>query len=141
MRKSSRKAQAGVETLELVAVVPVFLIFMLIFVNFGLAMSNTAMLTEASRAAAREVIRGESDADACAAAEAVWAGSYVHWGGDGIDCTIQRDCDGNSVEDDPGESICATVTTATDAALIFVPSAVLSGKKFGATAEMRMLPH
>jgi hypothetical protein len=56
--------QGGAEVVEFLITLPVILIVLAIFVDFGFAYWEQAILTHASRAAALEVIRGGSDAEA-----------------------------------------------------------------------------
>lgn len=63
--------QTGAETVEFLVTLPVILVLFAMIFDFGVAFSDKAILTHATRAAAREVIRGASDADAQQAADQI----------------------------------------------------------------------
>jgi len=56
----SRKRQAGAEILEFVVTLPVILIFLFLIIEFGIALTDQAVLADVSRAAARAAIGAES---------------------------------------------------------------------------------
>jgi len=63
--------QAGAEIVEFLVTLPVILIVLAIIFDFGVALSDQSILTNASRAAAREVIQGANDAQAQQAADLI----------------------------------------------------------------------
>lgn len=63
--------QRGVEIVEFLITLPFILIVLAIIFDFGVALSDRAILTNASRAAAREVIQGTGDAQAQLAADRI----------------------------------------------------------------------
>jgi Flp pilus assembly protein TadG len=65
------KYQAGAETVEFLITLPIVLLVLAIIFDFGVAFSDQTVLTNATRAAAREVIQGGSDAQAQQAADRI----------------------------------------------------------------------
>ncbi|MEH6824767.1 MAG: TadE family protein [Motiliproteus sp.] len=66
-----RRAQNGAEIVEFLVTLPVVLIVLAMIFDFGVAFSDQSILTQATRAAARQVIRGATDAEAQQAADQV----------------------------------------------------------------------
>jgi Flp pilus assembly protein TadG len=65
------KYQAGAEIVEFLVTLPVVLIIVGMVFEFGVAFSDMSILTQATRSAAREVIRGASDGEAQQAADLI----------------------------------------------------------------------
>jgi Flp pilus assembly protein TadG len=63
--------QTGAETVEFLVTLPVVLLVLAIIFDFGVAFSDQTILANATRAAAREVIQGGSDAQAQQAADQI----------------------------------------------------------------------
>ncbi|MGD8908384.1 MAG: TadE/TadG family type IV pilus assembly protein [Chromatiales bacterium] len=63
--------QTGAETVEFLITLPVALLVLAILFDFGVAFSDQTILANATRAAAREVIQGGSDAQAQQAADLI----------------------------------------------------------------------
>jgi Flp pilus assembly protein TadG len=70
-RNRPGKYQAGAEIVEFLVTLPVILIVLGIIFDFGVAFSDQSLLSHASRVAAREVIRGATDAEAQQAADRI----------------------------------------------------------------------
>lgn len=66
-----RRDQKGAEIVEFLVTLPVVLIVLAMIFDFGVAFSDQSILTQATRAAARQVIRGATDAEAQQAADQV----------------------------------------------------------------------
>lgn len=69
--RAGRRYQTGAEIVEFLITLPVILIVLAIIFDFGVALSDKAILTNATRAAAREVIQGAGDAQAQLAADRI----------------------------------------------------------------------
>jgi Flp pilus assembly protein TadG len=63
--------QSGAEIVEFLVTLPVILIVLAIVFDFGVALSDQSILTNATRAAVREVIQGANDAQAQLAADRI----------------------------------------------------------------------
>jgi Flp pilus assembly protein TadG len=76
------KYQAGAETVEFLITLPVILIVLAIIFDFGVAFSDQAVLTNATRAAAREVVQGASAAEAQQAVDRITPSLLSHQSSD-----------------------------------------------------------
>jgi Flp pilus assembly protein TadG len=139
LRSPSRhplRSQRGAEIVEFAITLPVILIVFFIFVDFGIAFSDQAVIANASRAAAREAIRGSDNAAAYAAANAVltslssWTGGGSHTC-DADKCTVVRAGTG------PGDDVTVTITFP----FHFLLLSDRADLNIAGRAVMRMLPH
>lgn len=134
-RFSSRR-QSGAEIVEFLVTLPVVLIVAGIVFDFGVAISDQSILTQATRSSAREVIRGQTDAQAQAAADAITQSLLSQISGDPLPTiTVNR------TGTDPGDP--ATVTINHNYGFYMLPS-FLSGIvniNLTATTTMNMLPN
>jgi Flp pilus assembly protein TadG len=114
MRGISPRTQRGGETVEFALfTLPVLVLIFVTFVEFGFGFADKAVIVDASRAAAREAIKGATNTEICAAADQVLASAGT-WGTDapyscqgscGSACQIDR-----SAGTDPGDPIDVTLT-------------------------------
>jgi hypothetical protein len=140
MRASPLKHQHGADIVEFALTLPMMLLLFVIFVEFGVAFADKAVITDASRAAAREVIRGGTDAQAYTAAGEVLQ-SVILWTGtgpytcDATKCPIVRD------GANPGDEISATVRV--PFRFRWLPNFVggIANLDLSGQTVMRMLPH
>jgi Flp pilus assembly protein TadG len=151
MRLQSLHKQRGVEIIEFALIVPMMLLLFFIFAEFGIAFSNKAVITDASRAAAREAIMGGNDTAVWDAADAA-LGSIIMWGGKGpyvcdrkssdlnTNCLINR---GTGNVGDP-----VSVTVRFTFSFRFLPNALFKNMvgnwdqlNLSGRTVMRMLPH
>ncbi len=70
--------QTGAEMIEFVITLPVILIVLAIIFDFGVAFTDQTILTNATRAAVREVIQGADDAQAQLAADRITVALLSH---------------------------------------------------------------
>jgi hypothetical protein len=127
MSPKFRKGQRGAEIVELVITLPLMLVIALIFIELAIALSDQAALTNAARAAAREVIRGATDEQAEDAAELVYP-SLISWSQEDNPPTVSvdpamavRDTDADG-EPDNVEGREITVTIDYDFDLLLLPA-------------------
>ena len=79
--EGTKKRQRGAELLEFVITLPFILLIAFIFIEFAVALNNQAVLTEASRAAALQAIRGSTQTAAEQAAQNVVRSRIVWYDG------------------------------------------------------------
>lgn len=82
MNFKSIKKQRGVEIIEFALIVPILLLFFVAFLEFGIGFSDKAVIADASRAAAREFIRGNPPESPWCAANSTLESS-ISWGASG----------------------------------------------------------
>jgi hypothetical protein len=146
--------QRGAEVVEFALTLPVILVLFFIFVEFGIALSDQAVIANASRAAAREAIKGADDTTVYNAADAVLT-SLSNWtGDDGCHacecCVLDEDgtpcCEIAPADDDtpprssadPGKEVRVKITFPFQGSLL---SKFVSLPNLSAGTKMRMLPH
>lgn len=157
----SQKKQQGAEIIEFAILVPILLLFFAAFLEFGVGFSDKAVIADASRTAARDFIRGNTN-PWCAVNSVL--NSSVSWGtGKHYICkpdlcpgdpdleyeTCECDINSSSGTTNPGDEITANINCSFQFRLLgpmmdlvnilsddFNPSINLSG-----TTKMRMLPN
>jgi Flp pilus assembly protein TadG len=70
--RKNRTQQRGAELVEFAVTLPIILLVAFILIEFAVALNNQAVLTDASRAAALQAIKGNTEAAARAAARDVY---------------------------------------------------------------------
>jgi Flp pilus assembly protein TadG len=111
-------SQNGAELVEFAVTLPVILLIALIFVEFAVALNNLAVLTNASRAAALEAVRGSPEAKSRAAAQNIF-NSRIAWYQAGSPApVVSFDPEYWLVANSPGRPITVTVTHTLDLQLI-----------------------
>jgi Flp pilus assembly protein TadG len=130
------KYQTGAEIVEFLVTLPVILIVLGIVFDFGVAFSDQSLLSNASRAAAREVIRGATDAEAQQAADRITQ-SLISWDSTDPLPTLTVTRTGN----DPGDP--ATVTINHTYEFFLLPSFLgeMANLNLSATTVMNMMPN
>ena len=73
------KKQRGTEIIEFTLTLPFMLMLFAAFLEFGVGFADKAVIVDASRAAAREAIRGKTESDCWIAANKV-LNSLISWG-------------------------------------------------------------
>jgi len=133
--------QRGAETVEFAITLPVILILFFAFVEFGIAFCDQAVIANASRAAAREAIKGANVPDKTVydAADAVLA-SLSNWSGGGTYACDTASCpivpaDRSSTA--PGQEVRVTITFPFQDSLL---SNFVTLPNLSASTVMRMLP-
>jgi Flp pilus assembly protein TadG len=79
MTSTQRSTQLGSEIIEFLIVLPFMLAVFFLLLELGIGFVNQAVLSNASRAAVLELVRGRSDSDATAAAERVMANALANY--------------------------------------------------------------
>ena len=142
MRRRSRrslKRQLGAEIVEFIVTLPVILIAFALVVELGIGFVDQAVLTNASRVAAREAIRiadsAQADAAAQAAADRVFP-SLISLRADSPAPTVTVNRSGSN----PGDDV--TVTVAYTYQFLLIPAFASTVANLTLTAQtvMRMLP-
>jgi len=130
------KYQHGAEIVEFLITLPVILIVFAIMVDFGVAFSDRAILTNATRSAAVEVIRGGTDAVAQQAADRITQSLLSRESSDPLPTvTVQR------AGANPGDQISVTINHTYN---FFVLPAFLTGlvnPDLSSTTVMNMMPN
>ena len=111
MQSGSAKSlyvQRGAELVEFILTLPLILAVAFIMIEFAVALTDQAVLTSASRAAARQAIRG-GDPDAAAAAVFPSLISWSEASSTAPIVTVSR-ASGCSTAPDPGCAITVTIT-------------------------------
>lgn len=104
INRSSRRHQDGAEIVEFLITLPVVLIVVGIVFDFGVAISDQSILTHATRASAREVIRGASDAEAQQTADQITQSLMSRSAGDPLPVIVV-----NRTGLDPGDPASVTI--------------------------------
>lgn len=109
MRAGSPKRQRGGESIEFALfTLPVLVLVLVTFVEFGFAFADRGVIVDASRAAAREAINGSTNAEICAAAEQVLQSAGA-WGSNSR-YSCQGACgNGFACDIDPSDPFTTTV--------------------------------
>lgn len=71
-QRSKGRRQRGAELVEFVITLPIIIIVAFILIEFAVALHNQAVLTNASRAAALQAIKGNTEAEARTAAQDIY---------------------------------------------------------------------
>jgi Flp pilus assembly protein TadG len=132
----SSRRQSGAEIVEFLVTLPVILIVVGIVFDFGVAISDQSILTHATRASAREVIRGGTDAEAQLIADQITQSLLSRNAGDPLPILAV-----NRTGTDPGDP--AIVTVNHNYGFFLLPS-FLSGIvniNLSATTTMNMMPN
>ena len=136
INRCSHRYQSGAEIVEFLITLPVILIVVAIVVDFGVAISDQSILTHATRASVREVIRGRTDAEAQQTADEITQSLLSRSAGDPLpSITVNR------TGPDPGDP--ATVTINHNYVFFILPG-FLSGVadiNLSATTTMNMMPN
>ena len=135
-RNHPGKYQKGAEIVEFLVTLPVILIVLGIIFDFGVAFSDQSLLSQATRAAAREVIRGATDAEAQQAADRITQSLISRESTDPLP-TVTVSRTGN----DPGDQ--ATVTINHDFTFYLLPSFLgeMANINLSASTVMNMMPN
>lgn len=131
-RRRGPAYQKGAEIVEFMITLPVVLIVLAIMFDFGTLFSDQIVLTNAARAAAREVVSGATDAEAQQAADRVTVSLMD--GGPLPTVIVTR------VGTDPGDQV--TVTINHSFTFLLLPGFASSATSLNlvATVRMNMLP-
>ena len=129
--------QKGAEIVEFLITLPVVLIVLAILFDFGSLFADQIVLTNAARAAAREVISGATDDQAQLAADRVTASLLGADSASLPTVNVVRDAD---VSDDPGDQITVTVNHAFTFRLLPGFAGSATSINLSATVRMNMLP-
>jgi hypothetical protein len=97
--------QTGAEIVEFLVTLPVILIVLAIIFDFGVALSDQSILTNATRAATREVIQGASDAQAQQAADRITPSLLSRPAADPLPTVTV-----NRTGTDPGDPVSVSIT-------------------------------
>jgi Flp pilus assembly protein TadG len=126
--------QNGAEIVEFLVTLPVIMLVMAILIDLGSMFSDQIVLTNAARAAAREVINGASDAEAQTASDRV-TGALIGYNAASPPSVVVSKADSN-----PGTPVTVTVNHTYTFRLL--PSFIAQAATFdlAATVRMRMLP-
>ena len=135
--RRSRMRQKGAEIVEFLITLPVVLIVLAILFDFGSLFADQIVLTNAARAAAREVISGATDNQAQLAANSITASLMGADAASLPTVTVVRDADGT---DDPGDQITVTVSHAFTFRLLPGFAGSATSINLTATVRMNMLP-
>jgi Flp pilus assembly protein TadG len=127
--------QRGAEILEFIITLPVILTVLFMIVELGVGFMDQAVLVNASRAAAREVVRGKTDAQAREAAGRVFP-SLVTWNSDASAPTVTIVRSGSS----PGDDVTVTITYSYQFLLLPAFTSSAADLTLRARTVMRMLP-
>ena len=136
INRCSCRRQSGAEIVEFLVTLPVVLIVVGIVFDFGMAISDQSILTHATRASAREVIRGATDADAQQTADQITQSLLSRSAGDPLPAISV-----NRTGTDPGDP--ATVTINHNYVFLFLPGFLdeIANINLSATITMNMLPN
>ncbi|MEJ2424351.1 MAG: TadE/TadG family type IV pilus assembly protein [Candidatus Thiodiazotropha sp.] len=128
--------QRGAEIVEFLVTLPVILIVLAIVFDFGVALSDQSILTNATRAAAREVIQGASDLQAQQAANQITQSLLSRAAADPLPTVTV-----NRTGLNPGDPVSVSITH--EFAFFILPSflADVTNINLGATTVMNMLPN
>jgi Flp pilus assembly protein TadG len=127
------KYQRGAEIVEFLITLPVVLILLAIVFDFGIAFSEQTILNHATRAAAREVIRGGSDDEAQQAADQVTQSLLSRDPADPLPAVTV-----NRFGTDPGDT--ATITIGYNYPYFLLPAFIgLSDINLSATTVMNII--
>ncbi len=135
MRRNSKSVQSGAEIVEFMITLPVVLLLLSIIFDMSVALSDKAILTQATRSAVREVIRGGSDAEAQAAFDQIAQTMLSHTAGDPLPIlSIVR------AGTDPGDQV--TVSISYTYAFIMLPNFIsaMTDITLTSTTIMNMMP-
>jgi Flp pilus assembly protein TadG len=135
LRSRSFKRQRGAEILEFVITLPAILTVFFLIVELGVGFVDQAVLVNASRAAAREVIRGRTDTQAREAAEQVLA-SLISWDPEAPAPTVNVMRSGANA----GDEVAVTVTYTYQFLLLPAFASTAADLTLSARTVMRMLP-
>ena len=128
--------QRGAEIVEFIITLPVILIVLAIIFDFGALFSDRIILTNAARAAAREVINGATDAEAQQASDLVAQAMLSNATSTLPTVTVDRS-DGS----DPGDQIIVTVDHVYTFYLLPTFASSAADINLAATVRMNMLPN
>jgi Flp pilus assembly protein TadG len=127
--------QTGAEIVEFLITLPVILIVLAIIVDFGVAYTDQTILTNATRAAVREVVQGASDAQAQQAADLITSSLVSHDPADPLPpVTVNR------AGTNPGDAVSVSITHQFDFFLLPHFLGAITDINLTATSVMRMLP-
>jgi Flp pilus assembly protein TadG len=127
--------QAGAEIVEFLITLPVILIVLAIIVDFGVAFSDQTILTNATRAAVREVVQGASDAQAQQIADQITTSLISHSATDPMPLVSV-----NRIGTNPGDRVSVSITHEFDFFLLPHFLGAITDIDLTATSVMRMLP-
>jgi Flp pilus assembly protein TadG len=127
--------QAGAEIVEFLITLPVILVVLAIFVDFGVAYSDQTILANATRAAVREVVQGADDAQAQQVADLITPTLLSHTATDPLP-TVTVNRSGTN----PGDTVSVSITHEFDFFLLPHFLGVITDIDLTATSAMRMMP-
>ncbi|MCU7934945.1 MAG: pilus assembly protein [Candidatus Thiodiazotropha sp. (ex Dulcina madagascariensis)] len=127
--------QFGAEIVEFLITLPVILIVVAIIVDFGVALSDQAILTNATQAAVREVIQGASDAQAQQAADLITPSLLSYSSTDPLPAVTV-----NRMGTDPGDTASVSITHEFDFFLLPHFLGGITHIDLTATTVMMMMP-
>ncbi len=128
--------QTGAEIVEFMVTLPLILIVLAVIVDFGVALSDQAILSNSVRAAAREVIQGASDAQAQQAADNITSSLLSLAATDPLPTlTVNR------VGVDPGDAASVSITHEFDFFLLPHFLGDITRIELTATIVMNMMDH
>jgi Flp pilus assembly protein TadG len=139
-RFRSFKRQCGAEMVEFAIALPLMMLLFAGVVDFGLAFADKAVITDASRAAAREAIRGGADEEAREKADAVLA-SVKRWGAEGLYTCDPTRCPITRAGTSPGDVVTVNVKVPFQPLLLhwLLPEPIFKRFDLSGTTAMRML--
>jgi Flp pilus assembly protein TadG len=127
--------QSGAEIVEFLITLPVILIVLAIIVDFGVAFTDQTILTNATRAAVREVVQGASDAQAQQMADHTTQSLVSHDPADPLPpVTVNR------AGTNPGDIVSVSITHQFDFFLLPHFLGTITDIDLTATSVMTMLP-
>jgi Flp pilus assembly protein TadG len=127
--------QAGAEIIEFLVTLPVILIVLAIVFDFGVAFSDQTILTNATRAAVREVVQGASDAQAQQAVDMITPSLLSLSPTDPLPTAIVNRSGAN-----PGDTVSVSITHEYDFFLLPHFLGTITDINLTATSVMRMMP-
>lgn len=127
--------QKGAEIVEFLITLPVVLIVLAIIVDFGIAFCDQAILSNATRSAVLEVIRGGTDAEAQQAANQISQSMISRPSSDPFPTVIVQRAGAN-----PGDQIRVTINYTYNFFVLPAFLSAVTNLNLSATAVMNMLP-
>jgi hypothetical protein len=127
--------QAGAEIVEFLITLPVILILLAIIFDFGIALTDQTILTNATRAAVREVIQGASDEQTQQMADLTTPSLLSYTPPDPLPVVIVNRTGAN-----PGDTVTVSITHEFDFFLLPHFLGTITDINLTATSAMRMMP-
>jgi Flp pilus assembly protein TadG len=127
--------QTGAEIVEFLITLPVILIVLAIIIDFGVAYTDQTILTNATRAAVREVVQGASDAQAQQMADQTTQSLISHDPADPLPAVTV-----NRAGTNPGDAVSVSISHQFDFFLLPHFLGAITDINLTATSAMRMTP-